>query len=418
MSLMSIIKKLFKMRKENNSDDLGEAGEKFVQSFFDSQITDVLSFPNPKTKHNDEVCDLLIWMNRTVILVEIKTKTKSKLGADAWAGERLKKSVEQIIKAHKRITSKEQIFIRNKYYQTTLDCEGVAEIFGIVILVLDEAIEILPSSFVIDIYKHELPIQLFTMNEILEITSEIDTIPDFIYYLKDRYGLVKKTDIAPKSELNLLGLYKLNNNKFPEVEIKIDKINLWEEYKAKRAEDIKRREIHNQYSIFVDHIEDAFKNQRRLFDGIPLGLYFAWELGSLSRRFRASIGEKISSFERWFLEGNAHRKLGIYNTGTENWLVFYFSRSQTREVNQELHELIKLKAIKEIHLDNFQYGIYGFGLRVSSENPPDIEELAGAIVLDVNEYRDKYSKDELKNALSIWGDQSSKYEVSIEEFPE
>ncbi len=59
----------------NTSPSKGEVGEKLVSNFFDRNFSKIFSFPNPKTKKNEEIADVLIWLNRTVFLIEVKTRS-------------------------------------------------------------------------------------------------------------------------------------------------------------------------------------------------------------------------------------------------------------------------------------------------------------------------------------------------------
>lgn len=58
-------------------NEKGKIGEQLVSNFFDLNFSKFFSFPNPLTKTNAEVSDVLIWFNRNVFLVEVKTLDKS-----------------------------------------------------------------------------------------------------------------------------------------------------------------------------------------------------------------------------------------------------------------------------------------------------------------------------------------------------
>ena len=170
-------------------DNNGTVGEKLVAKFFDKHFSKVFPFPNPnpKTKSNAEVADVLVWMNRTVFLIEVKTRDRSKVPVESWAESRIREALVQIKKNYGRIKAREQIFLHNSYYHTQLDCEGVSEVVGIIVLIHDGDIALLPSQTTKEIYNQEIPIHVFSGNALFEMTEEIDTVPDFCYYLKDRF---------------------------------------------------------------------------------------------------------------------------------------------------------------------------------------------------------------------------------------
>ena len=58
--------------------DKGTLGEKLTANFFDAHFSSLFSFPNPKTKANVEIADVLVWYKHTVLLVEVKTYDNAK----------------------------------------------------------------------------------------------------------------------------------------------------------------------------------------------------------------------------------------------------------------------------------------------------------------------------------------------------
>jgi len=52
----------------------GEIGELIISNFVENLFSKILSFSSPKTKDNAGIADILIWLNRTVFLIEVKTR--------------------------------------------------------------------------------------------------------------------------------------------------------------------------------------------------------------------------------------------------------------------------------------------------------------------------------------------------------
>ncbi|PIS28901.1 MAG: hypothetical protein COT43_05290 [Candidatus Marinimicrobia bacterium CG08_land_8_20_14_0_20_45_22] len=184
------------------------------------------------------------------------------------------------------------------------------------------------------------------------------------------------------------------------------------------AEAIASRTSHNEYSGWIDKLESGFSDQRKLFDGYPLGLYFTWEIGSISRRERAYLGKKLDSVQAWFKKGNSTRRFAWFNGSTGNWLVFYYSKSEQSLLHKELHRLVELKLIKEVDEASFKYGVYGFGLQVSVTFPPRLLGLASAIVIGADEVIGKYSQTDFEEARKHFGDINNRQTIEIKEFPE
>lgn len=401
-----------------NKDGKGTAGERLIAQFFDSHYSKFFSFPDPKTRSNAQVADVLVWKNRVVFLIEVKTRVSGPASIDSWARSRIQEAVQQITTNYKRIKDNETINLHNFCYHTTLDCSSVSRVIGLIVLVHDEHCALLPSSAVPDIYKRQLPIHVTSWNDLRRMTSEIDTVPDFDYYLTDRFRYLSLADIPLGLELNVFGYYKTQSNKFPNKPVDFGATTFWETYRSTMAKAIAARASHNEYSGWIDKLESFFSNQRKLFDGYPLGLYFGWEIGSISRRERAYLGKKLDSVQAWFEKGNSTRRFAWFDGSTGNWLVFYYCKSEPSLLHKELHRLVELKLIKEVHEASFKYGVYGFGLQVSVTSPLRLLGLASAIVIGADEVKGKYSQADLEEARKHWGDKDTRQILKIEEFPE
>ncbi len=97
----------------------GRFGEHLIENFFDSNFSRIFSFPNPKTKENAQVADVLIWI---VLLIEVKTRDE-KLGSasiEHWISDRIETAVGQIVRNYNRIKTNDQIFLNNSFYHTQL----------------------------------------------------------------------------------------------------------------------------------------------------------------------------------------------------------------------------------------------------------------------------------------------------------
>jgi len=402
---------------QNSQENIGTVGEKLIAEFFDSKFSRFYSFPNPKTKSNEEVADVLIWLNRTIVLTEVKTRGNGTASTESWISGKIQEACEQLERNYKRIVNDEVINLHNSFYQTPLDCKGVFSTIGLIVLVYDDICKINPTTIVSDIYRKEFPIHVISWNDLQQMIKEIDTVPDFIYYLNDRFNYLNKySDIPLDCELNVLGYYKSKSNHFPTTTADFSKKNFWAEYQFSMSDEIKIRNEHNEQSWWIDKLENVFSQQRKLHDGLPLGLYFVWEVSSLSRRERASFGEKINSVREWFEKGKLTRHFAFFNHSTANWLVFYFSKSETEEIFGELEKLIELKLIKEIEEVSFNRGVYGFGFQVSTTFPSRVLGLTSAIVIGADEVK-IYTKNDYIECQKVWGNDDAKQVFIIKEFP-
>lgn len=394
----------------------GDIGELLISNFFDKEFSKIYSFPSPKAEDKAEIADILIWLNRNAFLIEVKTRDTEEgtTSIESWAHKRIKKASEQINKNFQRIKSNQIINLKNEYYQTQLDCDGLVQIMGLIILVTEEKCVIDPTKYLPELYNSEIPIHVILWNDLKLMIEEIDTVPDFIYYLQDRFDYLKISNIPTGIELDILGYYKSKSNKFPA--IKFDFSNQWDNYKETMQSHITIRNEHNIYSSSIDKLEEEFISQRKLFENIPLGMYFAWELGNLSRREKSYYGEKIHSVIDWFSKEKDSRKFSFQSGSTKNWLLFHFFKSSDKVPQNELERLSKLKLIKEVHLNSFEYGIYAFSFEVSDEYPYQIKNIDSTIMMGVDVVHEIYNEENIKEAIKEFGDKKSYSKISIQEF--
>ena len=392
----------------------GDIGEVIVSNFFDKTFSEILSFRDPKTKDNAQIADIIVWLNRYVFLIEVKTLVSSKYSINDWAKDRIIEGVEQLENNYDKIKSNEEIFLNNKYYHVKLDCEGLSEIFGIIILVHDDGCTVEPSKVCESIYNSKLPIHVFSWQQVNKITHEIDTIPDFKYYLQDRINFVKNSDIPLNKELDAIGLDKIGRNTFPSETIHFDKSEYWRQYLATMSKERARRDEHNQQSGWLDRLASIFTDNGKLFHGIPLGFHFAWVFAVLSRRERASMGIKFEKVQDWFLSGKQSRQFAFFIPATGHWVIFYYSKHDPAEQQKILLKLVEQKLIQLIEDENFQYAVFGIGIQISKLLPLRIMGIANAMVIGADTVAGKYYGQDIIDAKRNWGGAESH---KIEEFP-
>jgi hypothetical protein len=398
-----------------NGQRAGIAGEELIRQFIDNKLTRIISFASPTTSEGAQVADILIWRNKLVILVEVKTRFEGTASIENWARNRVQEAVVQITGNYERIRNNEEINLHNDYYHLRLDCPSIIGVVGIVVLVHEGEISVVPSQVEPEIYSKSLPIHVFSWMDLEEMAVEIDTISDLHYYLHDRYEFVKHHDIPIGFELEALGYYKAHDYHFPNVEVDFRSTSFWDDYQTEFAQQINNRDLENQASGWIDQLENVFTEPRRLHDRHPLGLYFAWEVGSLPRRFRAVIGQRMDQAQNWFLEGHRSRRFAFRNEGTGNWLVFYYARGSVEQVQRELKRLVRLQLVYRVHHDQFQHAVYGFGFQVSIIDPPQLMGLAGAIVnADSEILQGNFSQEEIDEASRYWGGDRG---MVLREFP-
>lgn len=334
-----------------------------------------------------------------------------------WVKSKIDEAIIQLTKNFKRIKKREEIKFHNKFYHVFLDHEKVKSIIGLIILDIEKEIVVNPSEITPEIYKNGFPIHVLSWNNMKKISVEIDTVPDFIYYLNDREKYLKIADIPLCKEMEALGYYKSNNNTFPLIPYDFVNNKYWNKYVIDFSKKTKIRNKHNLFSIWMDLLENSFSEPRKLFFGLPIGLIVAWELGTLDRRVRSYFGEKFEQVQEWFANGNKSRRYAYQNPLTKNWLVFYFSISDKNQIIEELKKEMRYKLMIEIEENSFDFGVYGFGFQVSKSSPYQLFGLKSSIIMGADEMKQKYEKNELQEAYKHFGGSKNYKENQIKEFP-
>ena len=256
-----------------------------VKDFFDAKDPDFYSFPKAKSKDNAEFADVVVWHNRWLFLIEVKSRDSEKATSsiESWATWRITEAVAQIRKAYTRCMRRETIHLHNEFFHVTLDHEGINTNFGLVILAFDDKCKLFPTDAVPDLYKGLFPVHVLTLNDLRSLSEEIDNVPDLFYYLQDRYKYICDHDIPLGIEKEVIALYKLHNNNFPSCAGEVDFASsfFWNKYQKTMAEAIHRREAHNINSFIIDELEECFSDSRKVYS-------------ELANRIVLCLGNRIS----------------------------------------------------------------------------------------------------------------------------
>jgi hypothetical protein len=196
--------------------------EEFVAQFSSLPLSRECVYHSPKYIKKGiekEVCDHLIIMKKEAILISMKaqedpdSKTGKKL--ENWAYKHISKAVKQAKGAIKTIT-KEKFWcdhsIRGKvsFKPDSVKIKYVvviAELFG----------DSFPLSNKLPNTQDGVPILYFSVNDFLNIVSELRTFSDLIGYLESKNSLSEKTRNYIGYELRFFQHYISNNNSFGKI---------------------------------------------------------------------------------------------------------------------------------------------------------------------------------------------------------
>jgi hypothetical protein len=200
-------------------------------------------FPNPVLPNGKELCDLLVIFDQTAIIWQVKDL---KIGENGrYKKSEVQKNLRQLSGARRQLFDlKTPIELKNSRRTIeTFDPTQIKEIFLISVL-LGEGEDFFP--FVESIKRYTA--HVFNKDFTQIILNELDTISDFITYLRMKEALIKdnKSVMIMGGEEELLAFYLMNERSFSRIESATHILlqeRSWIEfinspsYKAKKEED-------------------------------------------------------------------------------------------------------------------------------------------------------------------------------------
>jgi hypothetical protein len=312
---------------KNKGKEVEDLVEKICTKMFFSDFTVRSQKFKNASKQEKEVADILIPFDDTLLAIQVKTKTDNKPFSEKNEVDiaRIDNKIDDAIKQFKTV-KRAVANLRLKELETTrgyripFDASKYRKIIGIVILDLigeddfpsDERIAI-SNGFEI---QYDIPIHIFKRDEFEIISSEIDTLPDFIRYIETRETLFSKNlFVIPPFELSLLAMYKVVpediQSAIEENSLVIIDDGYWEWYQKDCKELIEKRNVYNRPSYLIDEVINwlhsgvGFDPSNYGIDSNPFGYFgsesqgtiqgyltVATELAKTPRLIRRKLGEK------------------------------------------------------------------------------------------------------------------------------
>ena len=308
----------------------GEDGEQAVNTIAFNTYLKYWCYPNPKDERGSkkEICDLLILFKETAIIVSIKNYS-FKGDYEKYFRSTLEKAISQVDGAERKLFQNiKDVYIKHPDLdEICFNPLQYRNVFRLIIN-LNTSPLFYPSGNRNSKGKY---IHIFNWFAFLKVVQELDTIPDFVHYLKIReeafsekhtlimngkeedwdshtvkefrkymkyYNPSEKVGILLSgNELDLLADYYFNEKKFNK-EIYSKEYNMlsleldgeWERYIS--LKEVQRKKKDDKASYFVDE----FIKREVLYKNDKYNLEIATELLSLSRFERRIFGKHFLEF--------------------------------------------------------------------------------------------------------------------------
>jgi len=188
----------------------GMTAEKFVHELASKTFLIDWCFLNPKLPNNKELCDLLVVYDDIAIIWQIKNL---KLGKDGkYNKSEVEKNLRQLSGARRNLFELKIPFdlVNQRRSPERFDPSTIKEVYLISVLVGDGEDNFFLTEKTKDHIAH-----IFTGEFTQKILTELDTISDFISYLREKEAMVtRKNIIILGGEEELLAYYLLNDKNF------------------------------------------------------------------------------------------------------------------------------------------------------------------------------------------------------------
>ena len=387
--------------EENKSEELFKelCNQQYLKGF-------VFHSPKYYDPTEKEAGDVVLWIRDYLIVFEIVWRNPSSSASTKSFIRRVSEKRKQLENDFITYQDKQVILVNEEgkrvEYSKDNFCGG--NFSGIIVVDSDVELEnIHKESYKKTLAKH-FPIAVMTKNDFEDLLIEIDTIPDLLYYLRDRHNFLKNIysdcpekfiNLNLRIERDLIALYKRKSNKFDNYSCKdLLENNIWDSYRAEFKDKIEVRDKENKKTLVVDEIIDILLKNPLEDELIPL---HAWELGLLSRRERVMIADKING--AFSNNRTETRQFAYFNENTSCWTVFYFQyNSQRALLSENLKNMTNLKLIKEMKETDFKYSVFGYGFYISSD------ELKINLVIEDAENVQKIEEIQYQESLKYFGE--------------
>jgi len=181
--------------------------EKFVADICEMSFLPFWSFPNPIGKKGNELCDILVVCNNTIIIISVKDIAPSKNKDESivyqrWVKKAISESISQIYGAEKYISKVDRIHLKNSSHTIILPPKEKRIIHRVAIAFGSKDYYPLPMGHFEKGY-----VNIFDEKSTITILKELDTISDFSKYLIAKQKFSENNTILFSSETDFLAFY-------------------------------------------------------------------------------------------------------------------------------------------------------------------------------------------------------------------
>lgn len=331
-----------------------------------------------------EAADLLLPFRDTLVTFQVRARVVSGSATkgqpdDVELGRisrRIEKAVQQVKTIRRALDSATITSVENlRGIPLPFNGKKFTATLGVVVVDLVQPSDI-PEEERLEIYGgidkvRDIPVHVFLRRDLEVLLGELDTIPDFLHYLKVRDEVMRKRVLLPiTAELDFLAVFQTRHGDIRkcldgEVTLLGLEHGLWQATRVARAKEFDERDARRRVSRLVDKTIESvhecigYNVRDDLSDvGSPLGnaegqiedyLAIAEELGGLRRLQRTDLGELML---RKAKKADADPKgfsYGLYFPGGEQRPILFLSSRLSRADRRR--RLFQVACVAYVYLD-------------------------------------------------------------------
>ncbi|MCL4199585.1 MAG: hypothetical protein KJZ69_18980 [Phycisphaerales bacterium] len=388
--------------------NVGEVGEDFVEWLCQAPLgRDFLfrgqKYPGPNGEI--ELCDLLVLLDDTAILIEVKTADREKRPdrtEEEWAefaNRRMKQALSQIERGVNAIRSGRVQQIENdRQGRVPIDPAKIRHVYGIAV-VDHPTLDKWGGGPILECNGGDVSVLTTTHIELQALLSELSTVGDLVDYLQARELFFEKNQLMGVTELDLLATYKPDPERFREWvanhAVVVIGEGCWEGFEKLDVRE--QRSIADEPSlivdILIDHLHESAhaslphidRRLAQLVDPVePAAAYVTVvsELARIRRLDRRLIGEKLIEKSRKCVEQKRDRWFLSASRRHEHAACVFLVSTSGREERLQMLEMMTIGAMLKLRerrvlgiaTEPVQGG-YGFSIDaiMICEDPKEVE---------------------------------------------
>jgi hypothetical protein len=245
--------------------------EAFVSELCKKSFLPFWSFSSPLRKKEKELCDVLIVCGNDIVIISVKDIKISghpdeMVQYERWQKKAIRESIDQIYGAERFMNSVNEITLTDKVTKIQLPAQNVRHVYRIAVAFGGENRFPLETGQFGQGFVH-----VFDEESTFTVLDELDTVTDFINYLKAKENFLAGKRILVPKEVDFLALY-INTELIFDFEpdfVSLDD-DLWADYSIspeyrKWRKDIKESYVWDYFvkQLFAIHIDEGNTDANR-----------------------------------------------------------------------------------------------------------------------------------------------------------